>query len=78
MEDCIMKKVFIALAILAAAVFTSCNREKESGYVPKENGIAFYLQGISTKSAETSWTSRADSSLRKALSLWTMTGITSR
>ena len=53
MEDCIMKKVFIALAILAAAVFTSCNREKENGYVPKENGIAFYLQGISTKSAET-------------------------
>ena len=47
-----MKRVFIALAILAAAVFTSCNREKESGYVPQKNGIAFYLKGISTKSAE--------------------------
>ena len=48
-----MKRLFIALAIFAAAVFTSCNREKESGYVPQKNGIAFYLQGISTKSAET-------------------------
>lgn len=53
MEDCIMKKVFIALAIFAAAFFSSCNREKESNYVPQKNGIAFYLQGISTKSAET-------------------------
>lgn len=51
-----MKKVFIAMAILAAAVFSSCNREIDidNGYVPLKNGLAFYLQGVATtKSAET-------------------------
>ena len=49
-----MKKFCFATAILAAAVICSCSRETDTGngYVPQENGIAFYLQGTSTRSAE--------------------------
>ena len=49
-----MKKIHIAMAVLAAAVFSSCTQEADHNeYVPKENGIAFYLQSTSTRSAET-------------------------
>ena len=42
------------MAVLAAAVFSSCTQEADHNeYVPKENGIAFYLQSTSTRSAET-------------------------
>ena len=48
-----MKKIYIAMAVLAAAVFSSCTQEADNNeYVPKENGIAFYLQSSSTRSAE--------------------------
>lgn len=48
-----MKKIHIAMAVLAAAVFSSCTQEADHNeYVPKENGIAFYLQSTSTRSAE--------------------------
>lgn len=48
-----MKRIYIAMAILAAAVFSSCTQESDNNeYIPKENGIAFYLQGTSTRSAE--------------------------
>ena len=41
------------MAILAAAMFSSCTQEADNNeYVPKENGIAFYLQSTSTRSAE--------------------------
>ena len=50
----IMKKIYIAMAVLAAAVLSSCEREKDfNGLSPVgENGIAFVLNGVSTRSAE--------------------------
>lgn len=49
-----MKKIYIAMAVLATAVLSSCEREKDfNGLTPVgENGIAFVLNGVSTRSAE--------------------------
>ena len=49
-----MKKFYIAMAVLATAVLSSCEREKDfNGLTPVgENGIAFVLNGVSTRSAE--------------------------
>ena len=49
-----MKKFYIAMAVLATAVLSSCEREKDfNGLTPVgENGIAFVLNGVSTRSVE--------------------------
>lgn len=48
-----MKKIYIAIAVLAAAVLTSCQREQSfDDHVIAENEIAFVLQNKATRSAE--------------------------
>ena len=49
-----MKKIYIAMTVLATAVLSSCEREKDfNGLTPVgENGIAFVLDGASTRSME--------------------------
>ena len=50
-----MKKVYIAIAVLAAAALTSCNQEKsfDDSTPIGENGIAFKISGVtSTRSGE--------------------------
>jgi hypothetical protein len=49
-----MKKIYIALAVLATAALTSCVQEKSfNGLTPVgENGIAFTIGGSATRSAE--------------------------
>lgn len=50
-----MKKIHIALAVLATAVLSSCVQEKSfNGVTVGENEIAFVLQGAATRSAEVS------------------------
>ena len=49
-----MKKIYIAIAVLVSAVLVSCEQEKSFNDVTPvgKNGIAFVLQGASTRSAE--------------------------
>ena len=48
-----MKKIHIALAVLAAAALTSCMQEQSfNGHTVGENEVAFILQGGSTRAAE--------------------------
>ncbi len=48
-----MKKIYIALAVLATALLSSCVQEKSfNGIVVGENDIAFVMEGASTRSAE--------------------------
>lgn len=49
-----MKKIYMAMAVIAAAMLSSCEREKDfNGYSPLgENDIAFVLENASTRSVE--------------------------
>ena len=49
-----MKKVYIALAVIATAILVSCEREKDFNELTPvgENGVAFTIGGVSTRSAE--------------------------
>ena len=48
-----MKKIYIALAVLATALLSSCVQEKSfKDIVVGENDIAFVMEGVSTRSAE--------------------------
>lgn len=49
-----MKKIYIAMAVLVTAMLSSCEREKDiNGMTPVgENGIAFVLGDVSTRSAD--------------------------
>lgn len=51
----VMKKIYVAIAVLVAAALTSCQQEQsfEDSNLG-ENGIAFVLQGGATRAAETS------------------------
>lgn len=50
----VMKKVYIALAVIATAILVSCEREKDFNELTPvgENGVAFTIGGVSTRSAE--------------------------
>ena len=49
-----MKRIIIALAVLGAAMLSSCVQEKSFDVTPLgENAIAFVMQGADTRSAET-------------------------
>ena len=50
----VMKKIYIAMAVLVTAMLSSCEREKDiNGMTPVgENGIAFVLGDVSTRSAD--------------------------
>ena len=50
----VMKKIYIAMAVLAAAVMVSCEQEKSFGDLTPvgENEIAFVMQNAGTRSAE--------------------------
>ena len=49
----IMKKIYVALAVLGTLLLSSCVREKNfSDITVNENDIAFVMQGVSTRSAE--------------------------
>ena len=55
-----MKKIYIVLAVLATALFSSCVQEKSfKDIVVNENDIAFVMQGVSTRSAAEAGVSRA-------------------
>ena len=49
-----MKKVYITLAVVATAILVSCEREKDFNELTPigENGVAFTIGGVSTRSAE--------------------------
>lgn len=49
-----MKKIYVVMAVLATAVLASCQQEKSFDELTPlgENGIAFSLKGISTRSTE--------------------------
>ena len=49
-----MKKIYMAMAVIAAAMLSSCEKEKDfNGYTPLgENSIAFVLENASTRSME--------------------------
>ena len=49
-----MKKIYIAMAVLGTVALVSCEREKSFDELTPigENGVAFTLSGISTRSAE--------------------------
>ena len=51
-----MKKIYLVLAVLVAAVLVSCQKEQSFNELTPigENGIAFSFTGISTKSAQAS------------------------
>ena len=50
----VMKKIYIAMAVLGSAVLSSCKQEMSVNDLNPigENGIAFVLNGVSTRSAE--------------------------
>lgn len=50
----VMKKIYMAMAVIAAAVLSSCEREKDFGGLTPlgENDIAFTLQNAATRSME--------------------------
>lgn len=50
----VMKKVYITLAVVATAILVSCEREKDFNELTPigENGVAFTIGGVSTRSAE--------------------------
>lgn len=49
-----MKKIYIAMAVLGTVALVSCEREKSFNELSPigENGVAFTLSGVSTRSAE--------------------------
>ena len=49
-----MKKIYIAMAVVATAMLVSCEREKDFGGMTPlgENEIGFVMQGVSTRSME--------------------------
>lgn len=49
-----MKKIYMAMAVIAAAMLSSCEREKDFNEMTPigENGVAFTIGSVSTRSAE--------------------------